>query len=271
MTPLTPQIFFVCSGLGHVYRGYETFTRQCFDALRNEPTVRVQLFKGAGTTDALETRLPVLRRTQLLSRLAGMAVLRSGYVVEQLSFAMALIPFLRRRQPDVVFFSDRELGTLLWHWRKRSKANFKLLFSNGSPAPPPFPLWDHVHQVSPEHYERALQAGVDRENQSLVPYGYEVPGADAVLRVDERISIRERLGLPTNRPIIISVGMISAAHKRMDYVVREIASMPAPRPFLLLLGQFVGSETQRILELAGRLLGTDGCRVTTVHPDAICE
>ena len=271
MIPSTPRVFLVCSGLGHVYRGYETFTRQCFDALKNEPRVRVQLFKGAGPSDVLETTLPGLRRTRLISRLAGKAVLSNGYVVEQLNFALSLIPFLRRQQPDVVFFSDIEFGMFLSRWRKWSKAKFKLLFSNGSPAPPPFPLWDHIHQVSPEHYQRALQAGVDSQNQSLIPYGYQVPEAGAVLGINEKKSIRERLGLPTNRPIVISVGMISATHKRMDYVIREIAGMPAPRPFLLLLGQFVGAQTQGILQLAGRLLGADGCYVASVHPDAMRE
>jgi len=264
-----PKVFFVCPGIGHIHRGYETFTRQCFDALSSKTQIRARLFKGAGANDQLETAIPILRRTRLIARLAGRAVLRNGYDIEQFSFAIGLIPFLRREQPDIVFFSDRELGLLLWQWRKRSSAKFKLLFSNGSPAPPPFDRWDHVHQVSPEHYQTALSAGVKPEMQSLIPYGYEVPKPDAILTPEEKRVLRAQLGLPANRIIALSVGAISTAHKRMDYVVREISSVPSPRPFLLLMGQSAGSDTQKILALADTLLGQDGYRFMSVPPEKI--
>jgi 1,2-diacylglycerol 3-alpha-glucosyltransferase len=264
-----PKVFFVCPGIGHIHRGYETFTRQCFDALKSEKQIRSRLFKGAGTNDELETTIPILRRTRLIARLAGRAVFRNGYDIEQLSFAIGLIPFLRREQPNVVFFSDRELGLLLWHWRKRSSAKFKLLFSNGSPASPPFDRWDHVHQVSPEHYQTALSAGVKPEKQSLIPYGYEVPKTDAILVPEEKRALRVQLGLPADRGIALSVGAVSSVHKRMDYVVREIASMSFPRPFLLLVGQTTGSDTQKILALADTLLGQDGYRFIGVPPEKI--
>ena len=232
-----PKVFFVCPGIGHIHRGYETFTRQCFDALKSEKQIRSRLFKGAGTNDELETAIPILRRTRLIARLAGRAVFRNGYDIEQLSFAIGLIPFLRREQPNIVFFSDRELGLLLWHWRKRSSAKFKLLFSNGSPAPPPFDRWDHVHQVSPEHYQTASERR--RETGKAESDSLRVRGSKTRRDLGSRgeTSSPSQLGLPANSVIALSVGAISSVHKRMDYVVREIASMSFPRPFLLLVGQ----------------------------------
>jgi 1,2-diacylglycerol 3-alpha-glucosyltransferase len=264
-----PEVFVVCSGLGHIHRGYETFTRQFFDALQNDGSCRLQLFKGTGSNSNREIRLTILRRTEFLTRLVGRMLRRNGYDVEQLTFAMSLIPYLRRSQPDVVYFSDRELGTLLWHWRRLSKQRFKLLFSNGGPAPPPFPRWDHIHQVSPEHYEAALRAGVEPERQTLIPYGCSVARLPRILSTDEKIALRKRLGLPEQRTIVISVGMISSTHKRMDYVVQEVHSLPEPRPFLLMLGQHVASESKQITAMAEKLLGPEQHRIASVSPDRI--
>jgi len=264
-----PEIFIVCSGLGHIHRGYETFTRQCYDALKCEGSCHLKLFKGAGPDDSVETRVPILPRTHLLTRLAGKMVFSNGYAIEQVSFGVSLIPFLWRSQPDVVYFSDRELGAMLWYWRKLSKQKFKLLFSNGGPAPPPFPRWDHIHQVSPEHYEEGLRAGVEPAKQTLVPYGCAVPRQPRILPAEEKTAVRRRLGLPDDKAIVLSVGMISRVHKRMDYVVRELSRIPEPRPYLVLLGQFVGSETRKVIDMAHELLGSAGVRIASVPPEEV--
>lgn len=271
MSRRLPEIFFVCPGVGHIGRGYETFTRQCFDVLKGEGSFHLRLFKGAGSDGDAETRIPILRRTDLFTRVAGKAVCRNGYDVEQLTFALGLIPHLREVQPDVVYFSDRELGAILWHWRKLSKQRFKLLFSNGGPAPPPFPRWDHIHQVSPEHYEAALSAGVSAATQTLIPYGCAIPRQLRILSSEEKIALRKQLGLPTQREIVISVGMLSRAHKRMDYVIEEVHSLPEPRPYLLMLGQSVQSETRKIIAMAEKLLGPGQYRIDSVSPDQLQE
>jgi 1,2-diacylglycerol 3-alpha-glucosyltransferase len=264
-----PEIFLVCPGVGHIGRGYETFTRQCFDILKGEASFNLRLFKGAGANYDAETRIPILRRTGLLARLAGKVSMRNGYDVEQLSFALRLIPYLQRVKPEVVYFSDRELGSILWLWRKLSKQTFKLLFSNGGPAPPPFPRWDHVHQVSPEHYEAALRTGVSKEDQTLIPYGYAIPREPRILSSDEKTALRRKLGLPAQTTIVLSVGMLSGPHKRMDYVIEELESLPEPRPYLVMVGQNVGSETQRIRTMANRLLGRGRYCIASVAPDRV--
>lgn len=262
------NIFFVCPGLGHIFRGYETFTRQCFDALKDETSFRIRLFKGAGAEEENETTIAILRRTGMAAQLARLLG-RNSYDAEQLSFAIGLIPHLLRAGPEVVFFSDRELGEILWQWRRISKQGFKLLFSNGGPAPPPFPRWDHIHQVSPEHYDHALRRGVPEDRQTLIPYGCAIPQQPRILSSEEKSGLRGRLGLPTAGPIVISVGMLSAVHKRMDYVVEEVHRLPEPRPYLLLLGQPAGSETESIRGMATSLLGRDGYRIATVAPEQV--
>lgn len=71
-----------------------------------------------------------------------------------------------------------------------------------------------------------------------------------------------------DRPIVLSVGWIASAHKRMDYVVDEMAQLPGPRPFLVMLGA-MDESSGAILDRATRALGNDGFAARTVAPEAV--
>jgi len=60
------------------------------------------------------------------------------------------------------------------------------------------------------------------------------------------------------------VGYVSATHKRMDHVVREVATLPqSVRPCLVLLGQ-QDDSTEGVRRLATDLLGPQGFRIASV-------
>ncbi|MFM6225481.1 MAG: glycosyl transferase, partial [Dolichospermum sp.] len=44
----TYKVFLICSGLGNVNRGFESFTQECFNALSQVPELDIILFKGGG-------------------------------------------------------------------------------------------------------------------------------------------------------------------------------------------------------------------------------
>jgi glycosyltransferase involved in cell wall biosynthesis len=69
---------------------------------------------------------------------------------------------------------------------------------------------------------------------------------------------------------VLSVGWIARAHKRMDYVIREMARLPEPRPFLQLLGAMDGQSAD-IVEMGRRLLGPDGFGAASVKPEAVTD
>jgi glycosyltransferase involved in cell wall biosynthesis len=90
---------------------------------------------------------------------------------------------------------------------------------------------------------------------------FNVP--ESVPTADERRALRARLGLPADRTIVISVAALNSWHKRLDYAITEIARLPEPRPYLLLVGQ-PEAETDALRELAAERLGDDGHGVRTV-------
>jgi glycosyltransferase involved in cell wall biosynthesis len=54
----------------------------------------------------------------------------------------------------------------------------------------------------------------------------------------------------------------------MDYVIREVASLPEPRPYLLLLGQAT-PDSPEIIKLGNELLGTDNFHTRSVAQDEV--
>ena len=91
------NVFIVCSGLGRVNRGYESFFRGCFDALCGEPALRLTLFKGSGERRASDIPLWNTPRWSRAAGRLGKLANRSGYFAEQLTFFMSLLPHLLSR------------------------------------------------------------------------------------------------------------------------------------------------------------------------------
>jgi glycosyltransferase involved in cell wall biosynthesis len=257
-----------CSGLGIVKRGFESFTRESFDALVDEPSIKFTLFKGAGESHAQEVALWNLPRDDWKAFLVGKLIKRGSYNIEQSTFFASLLPYIYHENPDIIYFSDINLGHALWHWRRLTKKRYILLFSNGCPQDPPFPRWDHVQQLTPFQYQKAIDAGVPPEKQSLVTYGFHISPQLKILTHLERKVLRYKLGLPEDGIIILSVGWIDKSHKRMDYLIREVASLPEPRPYLLLLGQ-QDTESSEIINLGMQLLGSNSFQVRTVEQHEI--
>jgi 1,2-diacylglycerol 3-alpha-glucosyltransferase len=262
------KVFIACSGLGCVKRGFETFTQECFDALVNEPSIEFTLFKGSGKSLEKEIALGNLSRSAWQAELLGKLTGRSAYNIEQSTFAYSLLPYIHREDPDVIYFSDINFGHALWYWRRLTKKKYKLLFSNGTPLAPPFPRWDHIQQLTPVNYHLALSAGVSSEKQSLVPLGFHLPPQLQLLSSLERKALRSKLELPEDKAIVLSVGWIDKSHKRMDYLIREVASLNRPELYLLLLGH-QDSASSEVTALGMQLLGAHNFQVRTVEPKEV--
>jgi 1,2-diacylglycerol 3-alpha-glucosyltransferase len=262
------RVFIACSGLGRIKRGFESFTRECFDALVKEPSIKITLFKGAGDYQEKEVVLWNLPRNDWRAIQLSKLTARSDYNIEQSTFFLSLIPHIHRENPDIIYFSDINLGYALWHWRRLTKKRYKLLFSNGCPQEPPFPRWDYIQQLTPFEFQRALDAGVPVEQQSMIPYGFNISSQLQIITPIEKKVLRSQLRLPEDKPLILSVGLIDKTHKRMDYLIREVARLTEPRPFLLLLGQ-KDTKSSEVTNLGIKLLGLNNFETRTVDQHEI--
>jgi glycosyltransferase involved in cell wall biosynthesis len=262
-------VLLTCPGLDHARRGFETFARECFEALRGRPDIEIVLAKGTGARAPDEVVVPTLTRERLVARALARPMSREPYIVEHLAFALALIPFLVRRRPQVVYFSEWHVGRVLAAWRRLSRQSFALVFCNGALVPGGYGRFDRVQQLAPGAIEYSVERGESPGRQEQLPLGVAMESSRQRLTDADRTSLRGRLTLPVERRIVLSVGAINR-QKRMDYLIEEIASLPEPRPYLLLVGQ-PEPDTSSLRALARDRLGPDGHGIRTVPPSAMAD
>ena len=229
------RVFFPCTGLGRERRGFEAFTRECAAALRANPNLEITVFGGGGDLEPGERKLWSLSRAGAAARGIGALAQRDPYFVEQLSFVPGFVRALTLHKPDLVYFADVNLGNACWHWRRLTKQRFRLLYYNGGPTTRPFTRCDLVQQVSPEHYDSATARGESADRQVLLPHGVRIEREFRPITPAERARRRAQMGIPADAQVVLSVGALNASHKRMDYVIDEVASA-ASKPYLVLVG-----------------------------------
>lgn len=256
------RVLFCCTGVGVFNRGIESFFREAFDGLKDTPGLDAWLIKGRGKRTGREIPVWCLPRTGHAAKWLGKLLKRNSYIAEQLSSFLPVVRQIRRLRPQVIFYSDANLGFQLYFHRRRIGVPYRLLYSNGGPIPPPFIRTDFVHQVAPYYHTEALTFGEPAARHFMVPYGIRVPQPtpdDPAIKHDLRV----RLQMPLNRPVVLSVGALNRHHKRMHYLIEEIARLPRPRPFLQMVGA-MDEESAGVMKLADDLLGRDGYSARSV-------
>ena len=168
---------------------------------------------------------------------------------------------------SVIFYSDSNLGFLLHRFRRHIGMTIVCLFSNGGPCHPPFSRHDFVQQVAPVYYEEALAAGEPRDKHFFHSLWDPRAEGTAALRSSATARAAAKPAVCRwTRLIVLSVGWIAKQHKRMHYLIEEVARMPMPRPFLQLVGA-MDSASAEIVALGRQLLGSNGFAVNSVSPD----
>jgi glycosyltransferase involved in cell wall biosynthesis len=262
------RVAIVCPGLGIADRGFERASRDAFEALREEPSLDVHLVKGRGPRAGRELVAPTVSRESRIAKAVAHRRGRHDFWLEQLVFSATVQPHLLRLRPDVVMLGEWTLTRALGVWRRLVRQRYRILLYNGAGVGPPYPDGaDHIQQLTPDLFEQAVEEGEPPERQTVLPHALEIPEEFTPPAPAERRELRARLGLPSDRLVVLSVGALNLWHKRMDYLVNEIASM-SPRPFLALLGAR-DEQTPELLSLARDELGDDGFALRTVAPEEV--
>ncbi|MEA2426688.1 MAG: 1,2-diacylglycerol 3-alpha-glucosyltransferase [Thermoleophilaceae bacterium] len=260
----TTRVVLACSGLDHAKRGFESFARECFDVLKHNPELDIELVKGSGAPGDRERSVPTLTRESPLAHALGRATRREPFRFEQFEFAFSLLPALLRSKPDVVYFSEWHTGLGLGLLRRLTRARWKLVLCNGTMMLERFGHLDRVQQLTPPALEAALERGANPARQVMLPLGFAIEPELELPSGADRTALRDRLGLPRERRIVLSSAALNRHHKRLHYLIEEVARIPEPeRPFLLMAGE-PEAETDGIRALARERLGADGHSIRTV-------
>lgn len=258
----------LCTGVGRLGRGIETFFADAFEGLKDDPNLEVTLTIGEGTTGPRKEKAVSLSRTGLLAKGIGYILGRDGYAVEQVTSIPSVLAKIRRIQPHVIFSSEANLAMRLMKLRHLTGVPYRFMYSNGAPMRGPFPWADYIHQVTPTFRDLATEDGDDPFRHTMVPYGFTVPATAPDRSIERRRAARRSLGLPEDRQLILSVGWIARRHKRMDYVADEVAKLPEPRPLLAMVGA-MDEDSKTVIAEAKQKLGPNGIVARSVPPGEV--
>jgi glycosyltransferase involved in cell wall biosynthesis len=245
------KIALLCSGLGHVNRGHEVFARGLFDLLRDH--LDITLFKGGGepaererVIDNLPRRAACLEHIHATGSPNWAEAIREHERcrIEAVTFAYAALKPLLEGGFDLIHCLEREVCEVIHQHRHLFRVVPRIVFSNGGAIPArDLPPCDAVQEHSAWNLQRSA-----RDKAFMIPHGVDLdrfhPGVSS--------DLRERLGIPAEATLAISVGTICYWHKRMDYVIRELA--PLAHVHLLVVGQ-ENADSPAIKALGQELMG----------------
>jgi glycosyltransferase involved in cell wall biosynthesis len=211
------RVALVCSGLGYVPRGFERYTRELFDTVKED--VEVTLFAAAAAGPG-EVALRVPHRNGLLASLGA----ERAYRVELAAFAARLLPHIVRRKIELVHYSEPYLGNVLAAMRRRLGLHFKLLLTDGlGLSARSSSRSDLLHVLTPVAHAEALAGGRNASDIFEIPYGVHPSVGAAVSRSEAR----SRLGLDMTSHVVLDVAALNRRHKRVDRLIAEAARLPS--------------------------------------------
>jgi len=267
-SPASVKLALVSCGLGNTKRGFETSTARWFEALRKYTDLDVRLYCGGDYPGG--KRLWNFPRNSIWSKwihsvpfMPERSRWEWTYGVEQVSFWSALNFELLDWRPDVVWVKDYPLAHLLATSRIMFGLDFKLIFANGGlPDPSTYKEFDFIQQIQKDGYEKAMKMGVSGDRMELITNC--VPSMDVDI---DRDAYRKLLGLEENDWAILCVAAWNRYHKRIDYLLEEVARLNDPHAKLILLG--TPEVDAPSLQEQGRQLLGDRVKWMTVDVDTV--
>ena len=262
------KLAMVSCGLGNVNRGFEVSTARWYSALKNDPRLEVRLFAGGNFPDSTwVANLPrdfLLRWPLFIASLFNKRrVWEFAYGSEMVTFAIGMLPHIISYRPDVVWTKEAPFGYVLIFFRDLLKLKFKVIIANGGGFKPnTVKLFDYVQHLQPSSYETALSFGIPKEKMQVLPHF-----ARYVQPERSRQEVRQEFGLQPDDFAVITVSAWNRYHKRIDYIINEVASLNDPGVKLIMCGH-PEPDTAYLKELGKKLLA-DRIQWLTLPPEGV--
>ena len=264
-----PRIAVVCSGLGHIFRGVETWAYDLAHVL-HQSGQNVTLFQGTGVsahdwqkvlhckprTDPATERLGAR-----LTRLGGWKYgVGSGYQLEQTTFAMKLWPQVRRGY-DIVHTQDAWVGLHMERLHRRGLSRPRVILAHGTEEPTDylqkFGVLQHLAPCYLEDWQPHRPIG----QQAFAIGNFVKTELFHPASPDAQKQARQEWDLPSDALVVLSVAAIKKHHKRVDYLLREFAAFDAQwsqagHQAILVIAGGREPETDEVMALGRNLLGS---------------
>ncbi len=225
------KVALLSSGLGYVFRGFEGTTSVLFDEIKKDESLDVRLFSGGKFPNAT-TVWNFPRDGKITSLIKFLRLAKDGIRLEQISFSAGFLLHLLFYQPNVILLQEASLANMLLKFRKIFGFKYKIVFCDGAPVGHQYAKrFDYIIFLHESVMTSAVEDGVEAERCIVIPL-ITFPPVQS-----EKTDARNILNIDLNKLIIVCVAAWNRHHKRIDYLLEEIAQLNDRNITLLLCGQ----------------------------------
>ena len=208
-----PSIVLICTGLGHLKRGFEMYIATLGEQLGN-----VEIWCGGkyNSVNIKTHTIPNINRNCLFNKLLLFGNSNLAFRIEQLSFALGLIPRLVKSRPTVLYLGEYQLYCHLYKIRRLFGLKYSLVLYTGGQAIPGLfdSKKDFVHHVTDVYLPACSHLPPDQ--QFLIPHFI-----DTNFYFDQNLSQDIRT-VSAGKKIVLSVGLLDCHIKRMDFLIKAL-------------------------------------------------
>ncbi len=245
-----PKLFLVCTGLGIVQRGFETYIADLAEKLEeNKLNFKTILFSGgshASKSIISKQLFCISRNNRFWRKIIGVSATSE---LELYSFFFSLLLKVILQKPTAIYLGEYKLYCYLFKVRKFLRLDFSLvLYTGGQVSPGLYNIQkDFVHHVTDIYYYDLINEGYPSERQFVIPH---FVNSENLINPQIEGTIRR---IANGKKVIISVGLIDQSIKRMGALV-DILSKASEQYFPVLLGES-SNETPLIIDKLEKKFG----------------
>lgn len=228
-----PLLFFVCTGLGYITRGFETYISSLALNLSKAEKFpyKIEVLVGKKYATKYYTVIQILsikRNNHIVQYFSH----KYAFLIEQISFFIFSIPYIIYKRPYCIYLGEYELYCYLYKLRKLLNLNFSLVLYTGGQAIPGLynPTKDFVHHVTDRYVNELNNIGYPSTNQFVIPHFIGIKNSfDSGL-------ISHIKNNAKSKKIILSVGVLDDITKKMGLLI-DILQKFKDEVFPIFLGE----------------------------------
>jgi 1,2-diacylglycerol 3-alpha-glucosyltransferase len=226
------KIAFISAGLGRISRGFEISSLTWYKELNSIEGISSRLFSG-GKVDGSTKIQNCPRNGFIATCLKKLNLINDGCRLEQISFAIGLLPRLFFYNPNIIWLQEATLANTLLIFRKLFKFKYKIVFCDGAPVGYGFAKrFDYIIFLNSHAMTEAIDNGIDAEKCRVIPHIC----LQKTTTID-KAAARALFKLSPDKFVIICVAAWNKHHKRIDYLIKEMSNIKSEDVVLLLCGQ----------------------------------
>lgn len=246
MKPI-PKLFIICTGLGSVKRGFETYIEDLANMLTVDMDLKAQISVYAGADFSFKNFkankvLNISRNNKFIQFFVK--DIYKLFEIEQISFFLSFVFIIIFNRPNAIYIGEYNLYCYLYKLRKLFGYKYSLVLYTGGQAYPGLfnPTLDFVHHVTDIYCNNLLKSSKQTSREFLVPHFIDT---SSTINHDIYKNIFQKAD---GKKIILSVGSLDNKVKRLSVLIDSLEPIKTQ-----VFPIFLGDDTPETNDIKNKL------------------